>query len=268
MARRPCRSLLVLLVLLVLDVLPPLAQLALLANGKVADKVERLGQRELPHLAHLVRVFHALDHPSHFDELGPERGGDELRARVRLSANHGRDGGAVLRIQSRVDLVKEVKGHRVAPLDGEDEGDGDDGLLAAGELLHLHRLALPERHLDLDAAVLLRETLSRRRRLLGSSVGGCTGVGVLGVGSGQRLLALHHELALAAVHQPREHLAEIEGNLLERSLDGLVLLLVQEGHQLLDLGVRLVELAPASLQALALLGELLVLVQSLFVHVR
>mmetsp|Transcript_12782 Transcript_12782/g.54148 ORF Transcript_12782/g.54148 Transcript_12782/m.54148 type:complete len:267 (+) Transcript_12782:69-869(+) len=266
MPRRPCRSLLVLLVLLVL---PPLAPLALLANGKVADKVERLGQRELPHLAHLVRVFHALDHPGHFDELGPERGGDELRARVRLSANHSRDGGAVLRIQSRVDLVKEVKGHGVATLDGEDEGDGDDGLLAAGELLHLHRLALPEGHLDLDAAVLLRETLSRRRRrLLDSSVGGCAGVGVLGVGRGQRLLALHHELALTAVHQPREHFAEIEGNLLERSLDGLVLLLVQEGHQLLYLGVRLVELAPASLQALALLGELLVLVQSLFVHVR
>ena len=37
---------------------------------------------------------------------------------------HLRDGGAVLRVEVGVDLVEEVEGRRVAPLDGEDESEG------------------------------------------------------------------------------------------------------------------------------------------------
>ena len=241
-----------------------LSRLALLEDVLVADEFERLGQRHLPYPALLVRVLHPLDDPRHLDELGPERGAHELRPGVRLRAHHRGDGCAVLRIERGVNLVEEVKRHRVAALDGEDECDRDDGFLAAGELLHLHRLALPEGHLDLDAAVLLRESFRD-----GGFGRFSVGIGVFGVGRGRGgLLALHHELALAAVDEPGEHLAEVKGHLLERALDGLVLLLVEERHQLLDLRVRLVELAAANLQALALLRELLVLVQRLFVDVR
>ena len=206
-------------------------------------------------------MLHALDAPRHLDELGPERGGDELRASVSLRAHHRGDRGAVLRVQRGVDLVEQVERHRVAPLDGEDQPDRDDGFLTAAELFHHHRLALPERNLDLDAAVLLGE--SPRRGVLLRLLG----VGVLRAGALAGLLALHDQLTLAPGHELGEHLAEVQGHLLERALDGLILLLVQVRHQLADLAVRLVELAPADLHRLALLGELLVLVQRLLVDV-
>lgn len=59
------------------------------------------------------------------DELGPKSGDDELAAlpvlhgRVADLAQHARDGGAVLRVEVRVDLVEEVEGRGVAALDRE-----------------------------------------------------------------------------------------------------------------------------------------------------
>ena len=47
----------------------------------------------------------------------------------------------VLRIQSLVDLIKEVEWCRIALLDGEDEGQCDEGLLTAGQLLHISHLS-------------------------------------------------------------------------------------------------------------------------------
>ena len=60
------------------------------------------------------------------DELRVEGGDDELaggRGVVGLFADHGRYGGAVLRVQCCVDLVEKIERRRVAALDGEDEGE-------------------------------------------------------------------------------------------------------------------------------------------------
>jgi hypothetical protein len=50
------------------------------------------------------------------------------------------DSGTVLRVQRSIDLVKQVEGGRVAALDGEDEGQCHQGLLAARQLLQGHGL--------------------------------------------------------------------------------------------------------------------------------
>ena len=127
-------------------------------------------------------MLHALDTTRHLYQLGPERGGDELSAAISLRAHHCRDSGAVLRVKRRVNLVEEVEGHWVATLDGEDEANRHHRLLTAAELLHHHRLALAEGHLDLHAGILLHEAPRFLRR---------RGVSILGIRSLPRLLALH-----------------------------------------------------------------------------
>jgi hypothetical protein len=46
---------------------------------------------------------------------------------------------------------------------------------------------------------------------------------------------LHHQLAAAAGHERRKHLAEVLGDALEGALDGLVLAHVERADELLDL---------------------------------
>lgn len=48
----------------------------------------------------------------------------------------------MLGVQGLVDLVEQVERSRVTFLDGEDQGQGHQRLLASGELLHLPHLAL------------------------------------------------------------------------------------------------------------------------------
>ena len=82
--------------------------------------------------------------------LGMEGGHDELGgivAVVRLPAQHTRHGGAVLRVQGRVNFIKQVEGRRIAALDGKDERQSHERLLPAAQLLHDKILARPERHL-------------------------------------------------------------------------------------------------------------------------
>ena len=47
----------------------------------------------------------------------------------------------MLSVKRRVYLIKEVEGCRVTFLDGKDKGQGHQGFLPAGELLHLPSLA-------------------------------------------------------------------------------------------------------------------------------
>ncbi len=55
-----------------------------------------------------------------------------------------------------VDLVKEVEGRGVAALDGEDEGEGHEGLLPPRELLHQVAVPLPgEGHLGVWVAAVV-----------------------------------------------------------------------------------------------------------------
>ena len=78
-------------------------------------------------------------------------GGDNELGRVclivRLAAEHARHGGAVLRVERGIDLIKQVEGRRVAALDGKDERQGHQRLLPAAQLLHHQILTRPERHL-------------------------------------------------------------------------------------------------------------------------
>lgn len=64
-----------------------------------------------------------------------------------LLAEQFGNGCAVCRVQGGVDFVKQVKGRRVAALDGKDEGQGHQGLLPPAELLHQHRFIGSKRHL-------------------------------------------------------------------------------------------------------------------------
>ena len=71
-------------------------------------------------------------------------GGDDKHSRVvliiRLCAQQLGHRRAVLGVQGSVDLVKQVKGCRVAALDGKDEGQSNERLLAARQELQAHRL--------------------------------------------------------------------------------------------------------------------------------
>ena len=78
-------------------------------------------------------------------------GGDDELGRVglivRLAAEHARHGGAVLRVERGIDLIKQVEGRRVATLDCKNERQGHQRFLPAAQLLHHQVLARPERHL-------------------------------------------------------------------------------------------------------------------------
>lgn len=67
--------------------------------------------------------------------------------------NHSpRHTSTVVGIQGLIDLIEEIKRRRVASLDGEDQCQGHQGLLATGELRHLVLLACSaERHAHLHA---------------------------------------------------------------------------------------------------------------------
>lgn len=60
-------------------------------------------------------------------DLGAERGADELRLlRLGDGVEQGGDGGAVLRVEVGVDLVKDDKRRRLGRLEGEDEAEGTE----------------------------------------------------------------------------------------------------------------------------------------------
>lgn len=83
-----------------------------------------------------------------------------------------RDGLPVHGIQCLVDLVKQVERRRVALLDGEDERHGNQGLLPAGQLLHVPHLGVVAGEGDLDAHAreLLHDVTACRRVLGGRPV--------------------------------------------------------------------------------------------------
>ena len=68
------------------------------------------------------------------EELWPEGSGDELGGGPTV-VNERSHGGAVLRVQSSVNLIQEVEGGGVGALDGKDEGQGNYSLLASWQLL-------------------------------------------------------------------------------------------------------------------------------------
>lgn len=67
------------------------------------------------------------------------------------------DGVSMLSVESRVDLVEEVEGRRVAHLNWEDESECNETLLSTTQLLHLLHLAaaLDERDSDSDSGELV-----------------------------------------------------------------------------------------------------------------
>jgi hypothetical protein len=81
-------------------------------------------------------------------------------------------------------------------------------------------------------------------------------------------LALDHQAALARGHQPLEDRRKLPGHLLEGALDGLVLALVEVVDELLDRALRRVELRAPLLERVALLCEVVELLESLLVDVR
>lgn len=60
----------------------------------------------------------------------------------------------VLRIKRSVHLIQQVEWRRVDALDGEDEGEGDERLLASAELAHRPWLVIAKLDLDLQLCAL------------------------------------------------------------------------------------------------------------------
>ena len=71
------------------------------------------------------------------DQLGSERSRNELRVACQGVDLLG-DGRAVLRVEIRINLVKQVEGRGITLLDRKDEGEGDERLLTTGQLRHAH----------------------------------------------------------------------------------------------------------------------------------
>lgn len=184
-------------------------------RGVFANKLESFLQGDLLNCGHLVRVRHALNASRFFHDFWTESRGDELRLIVRLTFDHVRHGGAVLRVERGVDFVEEVKRHRIAALNGKDERNSDDSLLPARQLLHLHSFTLSEAHLDLHAAILLAERgrISRRFALF-------LRVPV------RHALALHDEFTAATGDESMEDVLEIHADLFESTFDRFILLVI------------------------------------------
>ena len=72
-------------------------------RGVFANKLESFLQGDLLNCGHLVRVRHALNASRFFHDFWTESRGDELRLIVRLTFDHVRHGGAVLRVERGVD---------------------------------------------------------------------------------------------------------------------------------------------------------------------
>lgn len=88
-------------------------------------------------------------------------------------------------------------------------------------------------------------------------------VAVLAAGS----LALDDQTAVAGGYELLEYGGELAGDLLKRSLDGLILGVVEMLDEFLDGLLRGVELLPALQELLALRGEVVVLVKGFLVDV-
>mmetsp|Transcript_13161 Transcript_13161/g.43399 ORF Transcript_13161/g.43399 Transcript_13161/m.43399 type:complete len:719 (+) Transcript_13161:1846-4002(+) len=237
--------------------------------GVLGDEFERFGFGDDVDARNLVLVRDSEDLVAGLHKLWAECGGDELRAlrdaRPRLRRDEARHRRAVLLVERRVDLVKEVEGRGVAALDGEDEGERHHRLLPARELLHDLRVAASERDADLDADVLFDAPA------LLAFTGGVLGVAAAAASFGRLLvreaLLLHHELPLAVGDELRKDVAKIFRHLLEGALDRLVLALVQHLDHLVDLVVVGLHLRDAQLEVVALLRKAAVLVERLFVDV-
>ena len=90
-----------------------------------SDKVERFLGRDAVDAASLVAERHAVALVGDADNLGPERGADELRTGlVRDGLEELGDGRAVLGVQVGVDLIEDDHGTALGLLQGENEADG------------------------------------------------------------------------------------------------------------------------------------------------
>src|SRR5215207_553810 len=168
---------------------------------------------------------------------------DELRA-LREAAHEAEEAVDVDVVEGGLDLVQDVEGARPRHQHGEDEGQRDQRLLAAGEQRQPARRLARGRHLDLDTAVL------GGRGELPDLVVPLIVFGLLPREGTRRAADVHPAQPAAA---PREelghHLLEAAGRRLEGLLEGRSDLPVGAADQRAQLGDRL-------LQVLALLGEL------------
>ena len=80
-------------------------------------------------------------------------------------------------------------------------------------------------------------------------------------------LALYNQPSSPRRNQFLKHACEFPRDLLERALDGFVFALIKHGDQLLDRRLRGIEFFPSLRERVPLVGELVVLLKSLFIHV-
>lgn len=99
---------------------------------------------------HLIPELDAIIPLSRLEQFRSESGGDKLCVRFEIF-DHVSDSSTILRVQCRVDLIKEVERRRVALLDGEDEGESHKGLLPTRELIHVAHVRWIAREWDSDA---------------------------------------------------------------------------------------------------------------------
>lgn len=114
------------------------------------NRVFRLFFRHAVYSARPVLHVHPIPTTRVFQQFRPERGQNHLHV-FRLFVDQGRHGRPVHRVQIRVDLIKQIERRRLQPLHGEDQGERDDGLLSARELVHGERIRLFARKRNLHA---------------------------------------------------------------------------------------------------------------------
>mmetsp|Transcript_18849 Transcript_18849/g.54557 ORF Transcript_18849/g.54557 Transcript_18849/m.54557 type:complete len:505 (-) Transcript_18849:2418-3932(-) len=245
---------------------------------------------QVMYVRHLVLMTDAVASIGDAHQLGTERGAYELRGillGVGLTFNERRDGRAVRGIEGLIELVKQVEGGRVASLDGEDEGECDEGLLTAGELGHeVVLLLLGEADLHSDAAVkgdagivLIRLlglllplflVLLLLLLLLSPLV---LALALLVLQLLVRLVVLlvqrrpHDELPGPVRDQLPEHVLEVSAHAAEGAVDRLVLLPIQTLDQFLHLHGTSIQLLLPLEQRFPLLRKVHVLIVRLLIDV-
>jgi hypothetical protein len=116
----------------------------------VLDEIAGNLPRDAIDVADFVAETNAVEFVRIFQQFRSEGGGDELGVVAQLM-DHVSDGFAMLRVERLVDFIEEIERSWIAFLDGEDQSEGDEGLLTAAELIHFPHLRVAAREGDSDA---------------------------------------------------------------------------------------------------------------------
>ena len=107
----------------------------------IFNEIVGIFPRDAFDMRHFVAEFHTVKLGGMFQKFRPEGCGNKLRPVCQFVYHVGHRF-SVRGIQGGIDLVEKVKRGRIAFLDGEDQRQGNEGLLTAGQLSHLFHFGI------------------------------------------------------------------------------------------------------------------------------